>query len=103
MSKHTPGPWFLVDDNPEACTVITTQGEYTKTHFDLDSEVLGVSEWLRAKPEDLRLMSAAPELLDALKLMISIHPTSKKQAIEIPESIVLGIASYAIKKAMGEK
>lgn len=62
---HTPGPWYVITDDDTDFTAIATAPEISGT-MDLDREVLGSSEWLRVKPEDLQLMAAAPTLLDAL-------------------------------------
>ena len=65
MSKHTPGPWFVVSEDGADFTAIATKPSID-SKMDLDCEVLGSSEWLRVKPADLQLMAAAPELLAAL-------------------------------------
>ena len=59
--KHTLGPWFLVNSDRsyyEDCAIIET---------GFGEEVLGVSEWIRADAPDLRLMAAAPEMLEMLE------------------------------------
>ena len=62
MSKHTPGPWFSLGAGGTDYTVIASnKGE----------EVVGVSEWIRAEDEDLRLMATAPELLEALESLLA--------------------------------
>ena len=61
---HTKGPWFAITADGTDFTAIATQAEISGD-MDLESEVLGSSEWLRATYDDLRLMAAAPELLDA--------------------------------------
>lgn len=60
MSNHTPGQWRLKKTDGQDFTVIETS---------YGSEVLGVSEWLRAKPEDLRLMALAPTMLEELEYL----------------------------------
>jgi hypothetical protein len=60
---HTPGPWYLVDDNPQDGPAIATVPIPDGIGAGDPREVLGVSEWLRAEEDDLRLMAAAPELL----------------------------------------
>lgn len=90
MSEHTPGPWFLVSDNlAEDCAVIETRS---------GEEVLGVSEWIRADVPDLRLMSAAPDLLKAL---VSLELTAGIPAMEDDPARVA--ARAAIAKAKGEQ
>lgn len=74
--KHTPGPWYLIATDGADFTAISTKPKI-KGDLDLESEVLGSSEWLRAEPEDLRLMAAAPELLKALEEVVRIHGTDR--------------------------
>lgn len=71
MSKHTPGPWFVVAEDGADFTAIATKPSID-SKMDLDCEVLGSSEWLRVKPENLQLMAAAPELLDELRKAIQL-------------------------------
>jgi len=66
--KHTPGPWYLISDDGCDFTVISTIKTIDRD-LDMESEVLGSSEWIRAKPEDLKLMAAAPDLLEALQAL----------------------------------
>lgn len=69
MSEQTKSPWHVVADNGCDFTAIATTPTI-EGNMDLDKEVLGSSEWLRVKPADLRLMAAAPELLDALQSLL---------------------------------
>jgi hypothetical protein len=74
---HTPGPWYL--RNSDHGTIISRlkQGEkipecksknpHGIQDFLIDFDILGVSETMWAKFEDLILMAAAPEMLAALK------------------------------------
>jgi len=69
MSTPTPGPWYLIETEGADFTAIATKPEIERS-IDFEAEVLGSSEWLRAKPEDLRLMTAAPKLLAALQDLV---------------------------------
>jgi len=77
---YTKGPWYLLETKGADFTSISTkdklplsdwntdkQGNPVEDTIDDENEVLGTSEWLRAKPEDLKLMAASPELYEALK------------------------------------
>lgn len=90
--SHTPGPWtvaesgsrfrHLNDPMPELfgtaedTCILTVEGEY---------EVLGCSEWLRAERDDLLLMAAAPDLLEALKEILNevehMHRADRERAL----------------------
>jgi len=66
MSKHTPGPWFVASEGSyKVASVTSTTGVYADT--------LPEAAQIAA---DARLIAAAPELLEALKLAQSIigHP-----------------------------
>jgi len=91
MSNHTPGPWFSLGAGGTDYTVIASnKGE----------EVVGVSEWIRAEDEDLRLMATAPELLEALEkcvfLLSSIGHRPNNSATAM-------VAFDVISKAKGEQ
>ncbi len=78
--KHTKGPWYLIADNGADFTAIATVPKI-EGYMDTEKEVLGSSEWLRVKPADLTLMTAAPELLEALehaKAGLLMNPTYNK-------------------------
>lgn len=54
MTKHTPGPWTLLPDN-NGWTLHANGRDITTEAFDCTDD-------------DARLIAAAPDLLDALKL-----------------------------------
>lgn len=93
MSKHTPGPWFVVAEDGADFTAIATKPSID-SEMDLECEVLGSSEWLRVKPADLQLMAAAPELLEALRNYVDGCSLSVD---------ALAFARAAIAKATGEQ
>lgn len=86
-TSYTKGPWYFNEKYGTGDTLISTT-----TNHELDSEVLGVSEWVRAKDEDLKLMSFAPMLIQALALIEehTVCDWSNK------------IAKEAINKALGK-
>lgn len=78
--SYTKGPWFLLQTDGADFTAISTRDKLPLSEWhknkdgspkldtmDLDNEVLGSSEWLRATEEDLKLMASAPKLYEALK------------------------------------
>lgn len=100
MSKHTPAPWYLIQTDGTDFTAISRR----EKNGDLGDEILGTSEWLRATPEDLRLMAAAPDLLDALHLA-EIQITAdlvgriQQPAEKIANELILKIVREALNKA----
>lgn len=94
MSKHTPGPWKV---------------EKTSTGNNITSYLLpyvaAVSDGLRARngegDANARLIAAAPELLDALRIMVG---TSQNLNLDLNAKIegALKIAIAAIAKAEGK-
>lgn len=62
MDKKTPGPWFLITEDGTDFTCIASRPAIDGA-MDLETEVLGSSEWLRAKRADLLTMAAGADLL----------------------------------------
>jgi hypothetical protein len=70
--NHTPGPWTI----RESATHITVIGSNNETIFHDDKRCPSV-------PEDARLISAAPDLLEALDLLLRYslsHPIHTDQS-----------------------
>lgn len=89
MSEHTPGPWAYCDDFPSG---------KARVYSFLDGEDVA---WIQdAHPADLRLVAAAPDLLEALESL-----RDAASAWEYPEAIgnMMPKAIAAIKRARGEK
>lgn len=94
--SYTKGPWYLLQTDGADFTAISTKnkmpmceyrtnkdGSPKPTVMDLDNEVLGSSEWLRASEEDLTLMSASPELYECFKeLLFKIDNQGKSEFLE---------------------
>lgn len=95
MSTHTPGPWKVLD-------YFAPQS--------LDQVKMQYAVLVEAKPSwlcyafhegDARLMAAAPDLLEAMQLMVArFEPNA--WANELKPKEVLDIARAAIAKATGE-
>ncbi|HJR83475.1 MAG TPA: hypothetical protein VJ775_06065 [Sphingomicrobium sp.] len=71
MTSHTPGPWFWVVDDSERPTTLRRSGSGDVV-IDAQSEQsnygLSTHEWCDVSEADARLIVAAPEMLEALKL-----------------------------------
>jgi hypothetical protein len=93
MSKHTPGPWTFDNGIEFICTDTSPYGEWAVAKVNI----------VRAEAKaNARLIAAAPELLDALKLMRDAfldtegsHGTLEQTATDAAEA--------AIFKATGEQ
>ena len=90
-NKHTPGPWLI-----ETFTR-PNRGEVTQVSaFSEDgNRILCCEVQSFKKIEDSRLIAAAPELLEALKLIAS----AENSALDL--AYCKGIARAAIAKATG--
>ena len=104
MSKHTEGPWRV----GESCHNILTVKKYESPLGDMRSKMIAsaytiddVGLTCKSHEEltaNARLMAAAPELLEALKL---IFADDTAQSIWNPNRNVRAIALAAIAKAEG--
>lgn len=95
MSKHTPGPWELVD-----ASVPLDRDGFVATDTDKTIEIrpaAGVK--LGDEREDLVLMSSSPELLASLRDLVS--QIQGFQACNGDKGFVLTDATNAIAKATG--
>ncbi|HFH2583027.1 hypothetical protein [Pseudomonas aeruginosa] len=72
MIKHTPGPWHV--GGPNKCTIYDKHGQRLANSFE------GVMATQRTDSEceaNARLCAAAPELLEALRIMVNAcYPVS---------------------------
>lgn len=57
MSKHTPGPWYVVDTEGSDSTIISRKPKPSDGQdSSLEDEVLGTSEWIRATTNKLKYL-----------------------------------------------
>lgn len=90
MSNHTPGPWLYarVDDSIEA--IVTDEGDSV---FDVRG----------ASTADLKLIAAAPELLDALQALMALdikgHALADRLQFSDSGRALLGQCRAAVMKA----
>lgn len=97
MSEFTKGPWYITDENWD--------GEGYSAADDIaiildanNKEVLGTSEWIRVEKPDLVLMTAAPDMYEALDTQCAY--CVGKEATNCPcEECIVG---KALRKARGE-
>jgi len=63
--KHTPGPWFAGFDSIFGIWNLT----YPKPFGRILVQASGYSTHINLRPEDWKLIAAAPEMLEALKYL----------------------------------
>lgn len=101
MSKHTPGPWYVVDRNWELSTVFSSSGDEIARCLiapEADDDI--GEKFERIKEANARLIAAAPELLEVLQGVLMIdRGTSGRIIIEGWQEEVI---RAAIAKATGE-
>lgn len=88
MSKHTPGPW-----QAQTFSSHELQTDFAMVAIGKRAHIIGYSEEDQA---NARLIAAAPDLLEALELMVDTYDNGGWP------SSTLVIARAAIAKAKGE-
>ena len=106
MSNHTPGPWFVRTRENNGEIIDCFVSAHDVNGFAYDAEILGDDEYredIDRKLADARLIAAALDLLEAIKLCINamLHKGVTTDSCH-PERIALEAAEYAIAKATGE-
>ena len=104
MSKHTKGPWAVVEHDHAIC-IQTESPSKTKYGASRYAAIGGFDRNDRAQLEEARanarLIAAAPELLDALEQMVSVFLDTEGRHGE-SENDAMDAANAAITKATGE-
>jgi hypothetical protein len=93
-AKHTPGPWAAFSDEINDHTNIVSIADRTRL-------VLSLPGRHKSDP-DVRLIAAAPELLEALELILE----ALEEAVELfgcPDGTWIDMAKNAITKARVER
>lgn len=100
MSKHTPGPWEVIQQ--DHAIVVRTESP-TKTRFGA-SRYAAVGGFERSDPEQLAealanasLIAAAPELLSALRMWIDIQDTPAGFAGKYGKALDAAIAAQQLR------
>lgn len=89
MTQHTPGPWYAImdtEETPHRCMLITCEPEGDEV--DISTEA------------NSRLIAAAPEMLEALKLALDMDRLAR-EGKPTPVSFFLGKVRTVIAKAEG--
>jgi hypothetical protein len=89
--SHTPGPWEVLEGDPQQPAIINNKG-------DALAEVIGGDAEARA---NVKLIAAAPELLEACKLICSNYP-EHRDGMDEPIPVGIKAARAAIRRADGE-
>lgn len=94
--SYTKGPWRVKQYSPSnGFCIVAESGD----------GVLWVSEWIDAKKQDIRLMAAAPELLEALEEILEDYTLASEEWVDdariYAEELIPKVAKV-ITKAKGE-
>jgi hypothetical protein len=92
MSTHSPGPWSIANDADGWDNIVDAD----------DRRIAEVDSCSGGKDPDARLIAAAPELLEALELMLSQYGCACGQR-GCNRCEYSQIAREAIQKARGEQ
>ena len=86
MSKHTPGPWgCLVLSN--GAIAVSPQSDKTKRIATVHLHMEGAEGSIGSSPCNAHLISAAPELLEALKAMVDPISATMEQRMAAIKAI----------------
>jgi len=101
-ATHTPGPWNIQDNTTEPYGQLLVEsavhGAVSICYTMEKGETRAPAEYV----QNARLMSAAPELLEALKVMVSHWPhyAANMHMTQVDRDAI-GLARAAIAKATG--
>ena len=104
MSKHTPGPWVVSADPLHFHSLTTVIGGKESLQKNgppqqMIVQVGGFAEWQEAEA-NARLIAAAPELLEVLRLMVAMAETGMCD-FNPHDEYVMDKAKAVIDKATG--
>ena len=97
-SKHTPGPWIAFSDEIDDHTNIVSIADRTRL-------VLVLPRRLKSEP-DVRLIAAAPDLLEALELILELRGKELGEWMLTPNAKYPTLKCYAeaaLARARGEQ
>jgi len=94
-AKHTPGPWCIGDSDLPVSQMAVMQAEPARKHSTIARMSKGVQPFEEISA-NLKLMAAAPDLLEALQaLELLFSPLAKDST----QAVWIGKARAAIAKA----
>jgi hypothetical protein len=97
MSNHTPGPWEAIEWSCHAPTTVVTEH---LGHRILIAECSGGGRSAAESIDDARLIAAAPELLEALRVFVNYMKHAGDKSITRKSlAYPLHLAEAAIRKA----
>ena len=109
MSKHTQGPWKALRSNEDwhgPMWDIEPDEEpspFTRISAKDGQRVVACHDLCEIKPEDARLIAAAPDLLETLKDLVCLAEAAMRESGEYQIEAELKDARAAIAKATGEQ
>lgn len=99
MSNYTPGPWTAVHATVAAQIDVM---EIAEVAYMRVIPASGGWPTARTPENDARLIAAAPELLEACKLIVSVFDALPPTSAARTERLQINAARAAIAKATGE-
>lgn len=103
-TKYTPGPWFV----KYGCTIYGSDRYFVAVsegvgcqHAEQDDNGLSINRSEEEADANIRLIAAAPELLDALESLVALGLRQEFREFEKWEEVEF--ARYVIAKATGEQ
>lgn len=102
--KHTPGPWGIEPDPCHYDTMTTVTAGGTRNKPPVNQMIVAVGGYANVDEAEAnaRLISAAPELYEALKELMDVQGKSVIGAPVKPWSNAMDKALRAVRKVEGE-
>lgn len=102
MSKHTPGPWKSVNHSWSDTSILAPDFDHAICRLDINHATEESQEADEAQmAANARLIAAAPELLEALRIVRDTLPHINGNASSV--NSLLKLTGAAIAKATGEQ
>ena len=102
-TKHTPGPWFIWEGGAYAGRPEVKKRGELRGYDAKICEIDDIDGTVRSRKANARLIAAAPDLLEALQVMVRDYGAARASCGDLEMSPALFQAQRAITKATGER